>query len=216
MSRECLTREQIVRTAIELLDAEGVEGLSMRQLGSRLGTAATAVYWHVKSKNDLIGLAADAVWGEIELPDRGAVEWRIGATITANETYAMAMRHPWLVSVMCTHLACGPGKARHDDRCLALYQAAGFSEWGAEQAVNVVLTFVLGMALGAAAEVAWRGQLRRAGGDSSTNEIATPLPWLRPRSEGRRGGAVATPGEGLEFGIQTILDGLEARLGARP
>src|SRR6266508_2568342 len=44
MPRDTLTREQIVRAAIELMDAEGVEGLSMRRLGKRLGSAATAVF----------------------------------------------------------------------------------------------------------------------------------------------------------------------------
>ena len=50
MPRDTLTREQIVRAAIDLLDAEGLEGLNMRSLGTRLGSAATAVYWHVGSK----------------------------------------------------------------------------------------------------------------------------------------------------------------------
>ena len=80
MPRDTLTREQIVRTAIALLDAEGLEGFSMRGLGARLGSAATAVYWHVKSKDDLVRLAGDEVWNEIELPDLRAVDWRTAAT----------------------------------------------------------------------------------------------------------------------------------------
>ena len=43
---ETLTRDQSVQAALELLDAEGLEGLSMRGLGRRLDSAATAVYWH--------------------------------------------------------------------------------------------------------------------------------------------------------------------------
>src|SRR5579859_7140401 len=50
MPRDTLTLEQIVTAAVELLDAEGLEGLNMRALGSRLDSAATAVYWHVGSK----------------------------------------------------------------------------------------------------------------------------------------------------------------------
>ncbi|WP_442914105.1 hypothetical protein [Kribbella sp. NBC_00359] len=41
----------------------------MRALGQRLGTAATAIYWHVKTKDELVQLAGDAVWTEIELSD---------------------------------------------------------------------------------------------------------------------------------------------------
>ena len=61
MPRDTLTRDQIVTAAIGLLDAEGLEGLNMRALGTLLGSAATAVYWHVGSKDNLIALAADQV-----------------------------------------------------------------------------------------------------------------------------------------------------------
>ena len=50
MPRDTLTREQIIQAAIDLLDAEGLEGLNMRALGMRLGSAATAVYWHVGAR----------------------------------------------------------------------------------------------------------------------------------------------------------------------
>ena len=59
MPRDTLTRGQIVQAAIELLDAEGLEGLNMRALGQRLGSSATAVYWHVGSKENLIALAME-------------------------------------------------------------------------------------------------------------------------------------------------------------
>ena len=72
MPRDTLTREQIVSAAIDLLDTEGLEGLNMRALGQRLGSAATAVYWHVGSKDNLIALAADQVWSEIARPDPDA------------------------------------------------------------------------------------------------------------------------------------------------
>ncbi|MGW9038034.1 TetR family transcriptional regulator, partial [Streptomyces sp. NPDC055721] len=79
MPRPTLTREQIVRTAVELLDADGLEGLNMRSLGQRLNSAATAVYWHVKNKDNLVVLAGDQVWDEIRLPDLDAVDWRTAA-----------------------------------------------------------------------------------------------------------------------------------------
>src|SRR5690349_4305070 len=66
--RDTLSRDQIVGAAIELLDARGLDDFSMRMLGKRLGSAATAMYWHVGSKDDLLALAADRVWSEIALP----------------------------------------------------------------------------------------------------------------------------------------------------
>ena len=71
MRRSALTSDHIVRSASALLDEEGLDGLSMRALGKRLDAAATAVYWHIKTKDDLVRLAADAVWSEVDLPDPG-------------------------------------------------------------------------------------------------------------------------------------------------
>ncbi len=229
MPRNTLTREQIVRAAIELLDAEGVDGLSMRCLGNRLGSAATAVYWHVKSKDDLVVLAGDEVWGEIELPDPSEVGWRTAATRMANDTYAMINRHLWLVPAMSTHLIYGPGKARYDDHSLAVYEAAGFTGGNADwalKALHSVFTFVLGMALAEAAEVAWRTRLRRDGGNEEeqirdalarASDIAMQFPQLRTRIEALGDADLtAPPDQSFAFGLQAILDGLEAQLAARP
>jgi hypothetical protein len=60
MARETLSRDQIVTAALGLLDAEGLEGMNMRALGQRLDSAATAVYWHVGSRQSLIALPQTA------------------------------------------------------------------------------------------------------------------------------------------------------------
>jgi AcrR family transcriptional regulator len=226
MPRDTLTREQIVRAAIELLDADGVEGLSMRRLGDRLGSVATAVYWHVKSKDDLLVLAADAVWGEVELPDLGDVGWRTAATRIAHDTYAMITRHPWLLPAMSTRLVYGPRKARYDDHCLAVYEAAGFTGADADNAHKTVFAFVLATALGEAAERLWRARVRRDGGNDEeqlrdtiarASEIAMRFPRLRARIQALEDADPAAAGDqSFEFGLQVVLDGLQRRLAARP
>src|SRR5213080_1538150 len=110
MPRDTLTREQIVSAAIDLLDSEGLEGLNMRSLGQRLGSAATAVYWHVGSKANLIALASDRAWNEIALPDLTATRWRTAATNMATDLYAMLTRHPWLLQAFGSLLLYSPGK----------------------------------------------------------------------------------------------------------
>lgn len=217
MGRDTLTREQIVQAAVAVLDAEGVGGLNMRRLGAQLGSAATAMYWHVKSKDELVVLAADHVWGEIELPDHAATGWRAAVTAVASGVHAMISRHFWLLTAMSTHLIYGPGKARFDDHCLAVYESAGFSEPDADQASATVLMFVIGAAQGEAAESAWRARLRRAGADEEQqlqetivriSEIAQQFPRLRVRTMPSADSGVDT----FAFGLNAILDGLEARL----
>lgn len=224
MSRDTLTREQIVKTAIDLLDAEGLEGLNMRSLGKRLGSAATAVYWHVGSKANLITLAGDQAWNEIALPDLTATDWRTAAAQMATDLHAMLTRHPWLVQAFGSYPVFGPGKARHDDHSLAIYEAAGFSGARADQAAATVFTFVLGNALGPAAEASFTRKLSRDGGnaeelmrDNMTEArlIATQFPRLRDRLETAAANYGAAPDKTFEFGLQAILDGLEAQLSAR-
>ncbi len=201
MPRDTLTREQIVSAAIDLLDAEGLEGLNMRALGQRLGSAATAVYRHVGSKDNLIALAA-----------------------MATDLYETLIRHPWLAQAFGSQLLYGPGKARQDDHGLAIYEAAGFTGEQADQVAVTVLTFVLGHALGAAAEASLTRKLGQAGGDGAAllrdrmagaHEIAARFPRLRARLDTAAAGYGASPEDSFEFGLQVILDGLQDRLARR-
>jgi AcrR family transcriptional regulator len=226
MPRDTLTREQIVRTAIELLDAEGLEGLNMRSLGARLDSAATAVYWHVKSKDNLITLAGDEVWNEIELPDLDVVDWRTAATAMATGLYAMFTRHPWLVQAFGSYLFYGAGKARHDDHGLAVYEKAGLVGAEADQAGAAVFMFVLGNALGESASITLRRRLSRDGGDADelirktierASDIAMQFPRLRTRVEAAAAADYASaPDKSFEFGLRAIFDGFEDQLNARP
>jgi AcrR family transcriptional regulator len=224
MARDTLTREQIVEVAIGLLDTEGLEGLNMRALGKRLGSAATAVYWHVGSKENLIALAADQAWHEIALPHLAGSGWRAAATAMARSLHTMFTRHPWLVQAFGAQVMYGPGKARHDDHSLVIYETAGFTSAQAGQAAATVFTYVLGNALGQAATTSLTRKLSRNGGDADelmrdhaakASEIAAQFPRLRARLATVAADYGAAPEGSFEFGLQAILDGLEAQLIAR-
>ena len=221
MPRDTLTREQVITAAIELMDAEGLDGLNMRALGRRLGSAATAVYWHVGSKANLIALAGDQAWGEVTLPDPIAVGWRAAATTMAAGLHTMLTRHPWVVQAFGSYPLFGPGKARHDDHTLAIYEAAGFSGAQSDRAAAAVFTFVLGNALGAAATASLTRKLSHQGGNAEelmrdhmarATEIAAQFPRLRARLGSAAADYAEAPEGSFEFGLRAILDGLEAEL----
>lgn len=220
MPRETLNREQIVRAAVDLLDAEGLDGLNMRALGKRLDSAATAVYWHVGSKENLIALAGDQAWNEITLPDPAANGWRAAATQLATELHAMLARHPWLVQAFGSYMVFGHGKARHDDCGLAIFEAVGFTAAQADQAAASVFTFVLGNALAPAAADTLARRLRRDGGNAAeqlrddmakASEIAAQYPRLQARLGTPSANYAAAPAQTFEFGLAALLDGIEAR-----
>ncbi|MFF4017997.1 TetR/AcrR family transcriptional regulator C-terminal domain-containing protein [Streptomyces sp. NPDC001843] len=224
MPRDNLTADRIVRAAIELLDEEGLDGLNMRSLAKRLGSAATAVYWHIKTKDELVRLAGDAIWHEVELPDLDATDWRTAATAHATGVHAMLTRHPWLVQAFGSNFLYGTGQARHNDLSLAIYEKAGFSAARADQAAATVLTFVLGSALGPAAQVSLNRRLSRNGADAEQQMAdamtrATETAMQFPRLRERLGTTAATeyaaaPDDTFAFGLQSLLDGFEARLTA--
>jgi hypothetical protein len=140
----------------------------------------------------------------------------------ASELYAMFGRHPWLLQAFGSYVMYGPGKARYDDHGLANFEAAGFVGARADQALSTVVTFVLGNALGPAATAALTRKLNREGDNAEermretlagAREIAQDFPRLRLRVDTSAAAAYgAAPEESFEFGLQAILDGLEAEL----
>lgn len=91
-----LTRERIVRAAIEIADAEGLAALSMRSAAARLDVATMSLYRHVPSKGDLVVLMTDTVFGEHRLPEKPPPGWRERLELAARLQWAIYRRHPWL------------------------------------------------------------------------------------------------------------------------
>ena len=218
MPRDTLTLDQIVTAAVGLLDDEGLEGLNMRALGNRMDSAATAVYWHVGSKDNLVRLAADSAWHEVGLPDPGDIGWRTAAEQMAAGLHAMLTRHPWMVQAFGSYQLYGPGKAGHDDHALSVYEAAGFAPLRAEQALTSVFTYVLGNALGPAAAASFMRKLSRAEGDTAellrayraeVTAVAKEFPRLRARIESPAAEYGAAADDSFALGLQALLDGLE-------
>src|SRR5919197_3575765 len=74
--RPSVTREQVVREALALLDEVGFDGLTMRRLAERLGVQAASLYNHVRDKHELLALLADAICGEVaEIPLDSRQQW---------------------------------------------------------------------------------------------------------------------------------------------
>ena len=96
-----LGRERIVASAVELLDAEGIDGLTMRRLADRLGSGVMSLYWHVESKEDVLDLALDAVL-EYRVPPRTAEaeDWREEIAHMLEDWRAGMLRHPWSAALL--------------------------------------------------------------------------------------------------------------------
>lgn len=94
-----LTRERVVRAAIEIADTEGLAALSMRSVAARLGVATMSPYRHVAGKDDLVLLMTDAAFGESSYPAEAPSGWRARLELSARMLWALCRRHPWLAQV---------------------------------------------------------------------------------------------------------------------
>ncbi|MFF2939814.1 TetR/AcrR family transcriptional regulator C-terminal domain-containing protein [Streptomyces niveus] len=217
-----LSREQIVTEAVQLLDAEGVEALSMRKLGTRLGAGATSLYRHVASKDELIELLVDEVYGELELPDPAdGDDWRDSVAAGARSLRAMVLRHPWVATMLgqvgLVHL--GPNMMRMSERMLARFEAAGFPPDEVDQALSTLISYVIGTA---ASEAAYLAAIARSGMSErewvagllpAVEEAARELPRLREGAVAQRDRDPAEIREdSFTYGLDRVLDGLETRI----
>ncbi|WP_367043263.1 TetR/AcrR family transcriptional regulator [Streptomyces sp. Je 1-332] len=220
--REHLSREQIVAAAIELLDAEGIEALTMRKLGTRLDTAATSLYRHVANKDELIELVVDHVYGELQMPaaaDRP--QWRAAVTRIATDLRAMALRHPWIApelgQVGLVHI--GPNAMRMAAGLLAQFESAGFPSDEKDRAVGTLTAYVVGIATSEAAYlslIARSGRTEQewvAGLRPAFDEASQQHPALREGSSARQDVHPQQIRDGdFAYGLDRVLDGLTARL----
>jgi len=219
-----LSREQIVRAAIELLDADGPAGLSMRRLGTKLGSGATSLYWHVANKEELLEVAVDQVLGEVYVPEPGDTSWRIGMSVCTAGLHTTLLRHPWVIALLGTHPTMGPNAMRLGDRIVAVLVAAGFTAMEVSHASGLLHAYAIGAATTHSAATA---AIRRSG--QTPGEVMKQVePYLdrvgpdHPSYDRwRRENDVLSMdpeqimNEGFAFGLERLLDGLELWLAAR-
>lgn len=139
-----LSRERIVATAVELLDAQGVDGLTMRRLADRLGSGVMSLYWHVDNKEDVFDLALDSV-----LEYRGAPQivesqdWREEVAHMLEDWRASMLRHPWSASLL-SRRALGPNILSRLELLSKTLYRAGVADADLNVAIWSLWNYVMG------------------------------------------------------------------------
>lgn len=141
-----LSPERIVNAAIELVDEEGLEALSMRKLARRLGVEAMSLYHHVRSKEALLDLMVDRVFDGVEL-DLSAELWHDQMTSGMYALRTALMTHPNLLPVVATRPVMSEDTMSLVELGLAALVDAGFSLERSRQIITVLVSFAVGHAL---------------------------------------------------------------------
>lgn len=137
-----LTREAIVATALEVLDAEGLEGISMRRVADRLGTGPASLYQHVANKDDLLEQLLDHVIGEIELPEPDPRDWQTPLEQLLRATRATFSAHRDIAYVTLGRIPTGANALRVAERMLTIMRAGGVPDQVCAYAVDTLMLFV--------------------------------------------------------------------------
>lgn len=145
-SRQPLSRERVLETAVAFADRHGLEALSMRKLADELGVAAMTLYYYVPNKDRLIDGMIDIVFGEIEPPSL-ELDWKTAMRRRAVSTRAALNRHRWAVGQMEGRTDHGPANLRLHDSVLGCLRAAGFSIEATVHAYSVQDAYIYGFAL---------------------------------------------------------------------
>ena len=142
-SRDTLNRLRVVRAAMDLADDRGIESVTMRELGRRLGVEAASLYNHVAGKDDLLDGMVDLVVAEIEFPGEG-VDWTEAMRRRAVSARGVFARHPWAAGLMDSRERSDASTLSYADRVLGILLRAGFSPGVAANAFLALDSYILG------------------------------------------------------------------------
>ncbi len=145
-TRPVIDRSNLLREAVALLDEAGLEGLTMRRLAERLGVQAPSLYNHVRDKDELVALIADALSAEIAVPAAG-MPWRHTIEQIAHGFRRVLLAHRDAALVFAMSPPAGPNRMRLIEHVLATVTEAGFAKEDACKAAYAMHTFVMGFAL---------------------------------------------------------------------
>lgn len=214
-----LSQELIVETGLRVLDAEGLDALSMRRIAQELDTGPASLYAHVAGKDELLELIYDRVMGEVRLPERDPANWRRQVREYAREAHRVLAAHSDIAKVALASIPTGPNMLRLAEFVFGLLIEAGFSPRDASLGMDRLSLYV--------SSDAYEGSLHYARMRDSGMELKEyfrhfvgqidgfyrALPPDRfPHLAANVDALIADGGEArFEYGLDLVIAGLEAR-----
>jgi AcrR family transcriptional regulator len=217
-----LSLDRIVATAVAIADRDGLDAVSMSRVAAGLGAATMSLYRYVSAKDELVRLMVDAAFGPPPELAPGA-GWREALSGWAWAMRAGMRRHPWVPRIPIGGLPIMPNEVGWFEQALAGMDGSGLEEAEKASVIMLIAGYVRTLAV-TEADIA--AAIARSG--------ATPDEWLSafPKALSRlidpaRFPALAKfiaagvfdvsddPDDEFTFGLERILDGIEALVRAR-
>jgi AcrR family transcriptional regulator len=204
-----LTRDRITEAALRLMDAEGLDAVSMRRVAREVGVEAMSLYNHVRDKDDLLNAVIERVMQEFpfpEPPDDDPIDY--GRRL-AHCWRDLLRAHPSVIQLFGErkHTGSTVDSLRPMDAALSALRQAGLSEADAAQAFHTIGSFIFGSVMMETGQPFGGREPAAsfpAGIEHDLPNVAACAPFL----------AACDLDEQFEFGLDLMLDGLRAKIGA--
>jgi AcrR family transcriptional regulator len=208
--RAPLTRARIIEAAMHLMDAEGLEAVTMRRIGRELGVEAMSLYNHVRDKEDILEGVIEAVMAGFEFPEESP-DWATNCRRAARAWRNVLKAHPNVVTIMSEQK--DPPRSleslRPLDYALGLLAQAGLEPDETVRAFHAFGGFIQGFVLSEIANVfggeehaRWHEEVARSVPPDLLPNVAKHFPYL----------AHCDFDAEFEYGLDLMLRGLQAKI----
>jgi TetR/AcrR family tetracycline transcriptional repressor len=215
--REPVTPERIADAALRVIDAAGIDGLTVRSLAVELGVGTMTLYWYVQNKDEVLDLVSDRLLAQVSFPPPEN-DWRVSVREGAASVRAAMLRHARAVPIIVGRGSFGPNGLRMTEASIGVFRAAGFDPDTAADAYFTISNFVSGFCIFETSSLGFRnrpdldmrayGQMLRQYVDSLPPALYPNLQESAPRIFGHN------LDDRFAFGIECLIAGFEARLTA--
>jgi AcrR family transcriptional regulator len=212
--RDPLTRQRVIRAALEIMDREGLEAVTMRRIGRELGVEAMSLYNHVRDKEDILDGICEEVLAEFQLPQ--VDDWVEAARLGAHEYRRLLLAHPNVITLMSERKGpfTNPDSLRAYEFALDLFRSVGLSKEDSVKAFHTFGGYILGyvmMELGPMLGGSLDEANVRAHQEMARLVEAADLPRLR---EALPHLVDCDVEEQFDFGLNLLIQGLRSRTAA--
>jgi len=121
-----LSKRTVTENALKLADADGLDALTIRKLAQHLGVTPMALYWHFRSKEDLLEGVAEQVWGEIDVNVDPDAPWWAQVQAMLESLVSVLRAHPAAPQLLLEHEKRNEAALRATETVLEILRTAGF------------------------------------------------------------------------------------------
>jgi AcrR family transcriptional regulator len=210
-----LSRDRVLRAALELADDSGVEALTMRRLGEELGFEAMSLYRHVANKQDLLDGMLDLVLAEWQLPEGQGDDWMEAIRTTARSVHDALRRHRWAAGLLMTGSHIRPARLRYMEYLLGRLHDAGFDAETTYHVYHLLDGYIFGFSL-------WEIAYTTIAVDSAAaSKLMQTIPWddypqLTEHRDQHLNDGLHREASAFDVGLDLILAGLQKTLPPSP